>query len=85
MPNVIIDSQHGKPYNSVIVPQHKSFAISQLKNFIDLPLDINGTAISSGSLDFVGSALIFHKTSGEPFTVTYSIDAEAKTITIMNQ
>ncbi len=32
----------------------------------------------SGTIEFVGSALVFHKTTGQPFTVTYSIDAVAK-------
>lgn len=80
-PKIIQDSEHGEPYHAVL-PGNKSIAISQFKQFIDLPVDINGTSISSGSLDFVGSALVFHKTNAEPFTVTYSIDAEAKTSTL---
>jgi hypothetical protein len=36
--------------------------------------------MSSGSLNFVGNALVFHKTNGEPFTVTYTIDAQIKDI-----
>lgn len=80
-PKIIQDSEHGEPYHAVL-PGNKSIAISQFKQFIDLPLVINGTSISSGSLVFVGSALVFHKTNAEPFTVTYSIDAEAKTSTL---
>jgi len=37
--------------------------------------------LGSGSFEFAGSALVFHKTSGEPFTVTYTIDAIAKGMT----
>jgi hypothetical protein len=83
-PKIIRDLEHGEPYHAVL-PGNKSIAISQFKQFIDLPLDINGTAITSGSLEFVGSALIFHKTNAEPFTVTYSIDAEAKMSTFTNK
>jgi hypothetical protein len=45
---------------------------------VDVPIEINGTGISSGSFDFVGNALVFHKTTGEPFTVTYTVDAVVK-------
>jgi hypothetical protein len=46
-----------------------------------LAIEINGTGISSGSFEFEGSTLVFHKTSGEPFTVTYTVDAVAKGVT----
>jgi hypothetical protein len=36
------------------------------------------TPMSTGSLTFAGSALVFHKIDGQPFTVTYTIDAVAK-------
>jgi hypothetical protein len=39
--------------------------MAHLRNIIDVPIEINGTGISSGSFEFEGSALIFHKTSGE--------------------
>lgn len=45
-----------------------------------MPIEINGIGISSGSFNFVGNALVFHKTNGEPFTVTYTIDAKVKNI-----
>ena len=28
----------------------------------------------------IGSALVFHKTTGQPFTVTYTVDAQAKSL-----
>lgn len=34
--------------------------------------------IFSGSLPFAGTALAFHTTNGEPFVVTYTVVAEAK-------
>jgi len=55
------------------------------RDIIDVPIEINGTGISSGSFEFEGSALVFHKTSGEPFTVTYSVNAVAKDVTRQKQ
>ena len=56
----------------------KRIAISQLKNIVDQPLEVNDTLISSGIFNFVGNALLFHKTNSEPFTVTYTIDVQVK-------
>lgn len=53
---------------------------SILPDMVDKSLEVNATQISSGSINFVGNALVFHKTSGEPFTVTYTIDAKVKDI-----
>lgn len=72
-----VDTMHGEPYHAVL-PGNKSIAISHLRDLVDVPIEINGTGISTGTLEFVGSALVFHKTTGQPFTVTYSIDAVAK-------
>jgi hypothetical protein len=36
---------------------------------------------SVGSFTFVGTAVLFHKTNGQPFSVTYSLDAVAKDLT----
>lgn len=47
---------------------------------VDIPIEINGTGMSSGTFEFTGSALVFHKTTGEPFTVTYTVDAQAKSL-----
>jgi hypothetical protein len=74
------DSIHGEPYHAVL-PGNKSIAITHLRHLVDVPIEINGTGISSGTLNFAGNALVFHKTSGEPFTVTYTIDAIAKELT----
>jgi hypothetical protein len=80
-PQQNIDDEHGDPYHAVL-PGNRSVAISHFRDLVEVPLVINGTSISSGTLDFVGSALLFHKTTGEPFTVTYSVDAVAKNSTI---
>lgn len=73
------DSTHGTPYNAIL-PGNKSIAITQLREIVDVPIEVNGTGISSGSFEFTGSALIFHKTTGESFTITYTIDALKKAI-----
>jgi hypothetical protein len=79
-PQQIVDEKHGEPYHAVL-PGNRSIAISHLRDIVDVPIEINGTGISSGAFEFAGSALVFHKTSGEPFTVTYTIDAIAKDMT----
>lgn len=79
-PQQIVDEKHGEPYHAVL-PGNRSIAISHLRDIVDVPIEINGTGISSGSFEFAGSALVFHKTNGEPFTVTYTIDAVAKDTT----
>ena len=79
-PQQPIDEKHGEPYN-FIAPGNRSIAITTLKDIVDVPIEINGTGLSSGSFEFTGSALVFHKASGEPFTVTYTIDAVAKDVT----
>ena len=78
-PKQPIDEKHGEPYNFV-APGNRSIAITTLKDIIQ-PIQINGTGLSSGSFVFEGSALVFHKASGEPFTVTYTVDAVAKDVT----
>jgi hypothetical protein len=79
-PQQAIDEEHGEPYN-FIAPGNRSIATTTLKDIVDVPIEINGTGLSSGSFEFAGSGLVFHKASGEPFTVTYTIDAVAKDVT----
>jgi hypothetical protein len=78
-PQQPIEEKHGEPYHAVL-PGNRSVAISHLRDLVDVPIEINGTGISSGSFEFEGSALVFHKTSGEPFTVTYTVNAVAREI-----
>jgi hypothetical protein len=78
-PQQPIDEKHDEPYHAVL-PGNRSVAISHLRDLVDVPIEINGTGISSGSFEFEGSALVFHKTSGEPFTVTYTVNAVAREI-----
>ena len=79
-PQQPIDEKHGESYN-FIAPGNRSIAITTLKDIVDVPIEINGTGLSTGSFEFAGSALVFHKASGEPFTVTYTLDAVAKDVT----
>ena len=73
------NSTHGEPYHAVL-PGNNSIAITHLRDLVDVPIEIYGTGMSSGSFNFAGSALVFHKTTGEPFAVTYTIDAKVKDI-----
>jgi hypothetical protein len=76
-PQSTIDAEHGEPYHATL-PNNMTVAISTMTMFTDTPLKVTDTPISTGSLEFTGSALVFHKTSGEPFTVTYTVDAVAR-------
>lgn len=76
-PQSAIDSEHGEPYHATL-PNNMTVAISTMTQFTDTPVKVTDTPISSGSLQFTGSALVFHKTSGEPFSVTYTVDAVAR-------
>jgi hypothetical protein len=77
-PQSAIDTEHGEPYHATL-PNNRTIAISTMTMFSDTPVKVTDTPISTGSLQFTGSALVFHKTSGEPFTVTYTVDAVART------
>jgi hypothetical protein len=66
------DASHGSVLTAP-VGQGKEVAISILKTN-------SGTPIHSGSMRFVGNAVAFHTLSGAKFTVTYSLDAVAKSL-----
>jgi hypothetical protein len=80
-PKVIPDAMHGAPYNAKWIDNTTRIALSTMTAFSNTPVIVTNTPISTGSLVFVGSALVFHKSDGIPFTVTYSIDAIAKQLT----
>lgn len=79
-PAVTPDAQHGEPYNGKWI-DGSNIAISTMTMFSNTPVSVTNTPISTGSFVFTGSALVFHKTSGDPFTVTYTIDAVANNMT----
>jgi hypothetical protein len=76
----IPDAKHGQPYNAKWI-DGSPIALSTMTMFTNTPVSVTNTPISTGSFAFSGSALIFHKTDGQPFTVTYTVDAVAKTLT----
>ncbi len=80
-PKVIPDASHGTPYNGIWIDNTTHVAYSTMTMFSNTPVTVTNTPISTGSLVFAGSALVFHKTDGIPFTVTYTVDAVAKPLT----
>jgi len=80
-PKVIPDGRHGAPYNGKWLDNTTQVAVAPMTVFSNTPVLVTNTPISTGSFVFAGSALLFHKADGFPFTVTYTIDAVAKPIT----
>ncbi len=80
-PRVIPDARHGAPYNAKWIDNTTQITLSTMTTFSNTPVTITNTPISTGSPAFAGSALLFHKTDGIPFTVTYTVDALAKPLT----
>lgn len=78
--STIPDAKHGQPYNAKWI-DGSPIALSTMTMFSNTPVSVTNTPISTGSFVFSGSALIFHKTDGQPFSVTYTVDAVAKTLT----
>jgi hypothetical protein len=74
--SVTPDTAHGKP---VTAP------FAQGESAISLILATNGAetlaSYYSGSLNFAANQVAFHTIGGIPFTVTYTVDAEAKSLT----
>jgi hypothetical protein len=83
-PSVTPDTAHGQPYNAKWIDGNR-YALSTMTMFSNTPVSVTNTPISTGSLVFTGSALLFHKTDGIPFTVTYTIDAVAKPLTTIQK
>jgi hypothetical protein len=80
-PKLIPDVKHGAPYNAKWIDNTTRIALSPMTMFSNTPVAVTNSPISTGSFVFAGSALLFHKTDGIPFTVTYTIDAVAKPLT----
>src|ERR671932_1487570 len=78
--STIPDAKHGQPYNAKWI-DGSPIALSTMTMFSNTPISVTNTPISTGSFVFSGSELIFHKTDGQPFSVTYTVDAVAKTLT----
>jgi hypothetical protein len=80
-PKILPDKTHGVPLNGKWIDNTTRIALSPMTLFSETPVLITNTPISTGSFTFAGSALVFHKTDGQPFTVTYTLDAIAKPLT----
>ncbi len=80
-PKILPDKTHGVPLTGKWIDNTTRIALSPMTLFSDTPVSITNTPISTGSFTFAGSALVFHKTDGQPFTVTYTLDAIAKPLT----
>jgi len=79
-PIVKPDAEHGEPSNAKWY-DGTPIAVSTMTMFSNTPVTITDKPYSVGSFSFIGTALLFHKTNGQPFTVTYSLDAIAKNVT----
>ena len=80
-PKVLPDAKHGEPYHAKWIDGITPIALSTMTMFSNTPVSVTNSPISTGSFVFTGSVLLFHKTDGQPFTVTYTIDATAKSLT----
>jgi hypothetical protein len=58
----------------------KTMKYHHFRELVEIPIEKNVTGMSSGTFDFTGSALVFHKTTGQPFSVTYTVDAQVKSL-----
>ncbi|MDP9288439.1 MAG: hypothetical protein M3P08_09590 [Thermoproteota archaeon] len=80
-PQILPDAKHGLPLNAKWIDNTTRIALSPMTMFSNTPVTITNNPISTGSFVFAGSALVFHKTDGVPFTVTYTLDAVANPLT----
>jgi hypothetical protein len=79
-PSELIDAQHGS--TPVAVINGTTITYSHMESTVVESDYVSGDVpISSGTFDFIGDSLVFHKRSGEPFTVTYTMEAYARTLT----
>ncbi len=70
------DAEHGAPPTAVI--NGTLITYSHLTGIVDNNYVLGDVPTASGTFEFTGSGLVFHKRSSEPFTVTYTIDAVVK-------
>jgi hypothetical protein len=73
------DEAHGEPPTAVI--NGTTITYSHLTGIIDNNIITGDVPTASGTFEFTGSGLVFHKRSSEPFTVTYTIDAVIRPLT----
>ena len=73
------DEIHGEPPTAVI--NGTTITYSHLTGVVDNNIITGDVPTASGTFEFTSSGLVFHKRSSEPFTVTYTIDAELHSLT----
>lgn len=73
------DAEHGAPPTAVL--NGTTITYSHLTGVVDNNYVLGDVPTASGTFEFVGSGLVFHKRSSEPFIVTYTIDAAARPLT----
>jgi hypothetical protein len=73
------DEVHGEPPTAVI--NGTTITYSHLTGIVDNNIITGDVPTASGTFEFTGSGLVFHKRSSEPFTVTYTIDATVGPLT----
>lgn len=78
-PAVAPDKEHGEPLTAVI--NGTKITYSHLTGLVDNTIILGDVPTAAGTFEFAGSALVFHKRSSEPFTVTYTVDATVRTLT----
>jgi hypothetical protein len=78
-PDQTPDEVHGAPPTAVI--NGTTITYSHLTGIVDNNIITGDVPTASGTFQFTGSGLVFHKRSSEPFTVTYTIDAKAAPLT----
>lgn len=80
LPVVQPDIKHGEPSNAKWF-DGTPIALSTMTMFSNTPVTITDKPYSAGSFTFAGTSLVFHKTNGQPFSVTYTLDAVTKNLT----
>jgi hypothetical protein len=78
-PDQTPDDVHGGPPTAVV--NGTTITYSHLTGIADNNIITADVPTASGTFQFTGSGLVFHKRSSEPFTVTYTIDAKAVPLT----
>lgn len=73
------DEEHGAPPAALI--NGTLITYSHLTGIVDNNYVLGDVSTASGTFEFTGSGLVFHKRSSEPFTLTYTIDAVVKPLT----
>ncbi|HEY6756330.1 MAG TPA: hypothetical protein VI037_02960 [Nitrososphaera sp.] len=78
-PDQTPDEVHGAPPTALI--NGTTITYSHLTSIVDNNIITGDVPTASGTFQFTGSGLVFHKRSSEPFTVTYTIDAKVAQLT----